>query len=225
MTDLTAISSASSGNRNVTSQTNTESRGNALASDFETFLQMLTAQARYQDPLEPLDSSEYASQLAQFSSVEQQVQTNDLLKDLASQFSSNNMAQFAGWIGMDARTSAHVHFDQSPLTLSPQPAEIAEEAHIVVYDAANVEVQRLLIPLDGEDVQWAGVDELGDPFQAGKYRFEIESFANDGLVAQERLETYSKVVETRLEAGQTVLVLEGGTTVSTGEVTALRQND
>ncbi|MEP0702358.1 MAG: flagellar hook capping FlgD N-terminal domain-containing protein, partial [Lentilitoribacter sp.] len=45
---------------------------NALASDFETFLKMLTAQARYQDPLEPIDSSEYAAQLAQFSMVEQQ---------------------------------------------------------------------------------------------------------------------------------------------------------
>ena len=45
----------------------------ALTSDFETFLKMLTTQARYQDPLEPLDSQEYASQLAQFSMVEQQV--------------------------------------------------------------------------------------------------------------------------------------------------------
>ncbi len=37
-----------------------------LSSDFETFIKMLTTQAKYQDPLEPLDSSEYAAQLAQF---------------------------------------------------------------------------------------------------------------------------------------------------------------
>ncbi|WP_367648781.1 flagellar hook capping FlgD N-terminal domain-containing protein [Ruegeria arenilitoris] len=53
-----------------------------LASDFVTFLKMLTIQARNQDPLKPLDASEYASQLAQFSMVEQQVQTNDLLSTL-----------------------------------------------------------------------------------------------------------------------------------------------
>lgn len=225
MTDITSINTTSGGVLTSSSQADTASTTTALASDFETFLQMLTAQARYQDPLEPLDSSEYASQLAQFSSVEQQVQTNDLLKDMSAQFNASNMAQFAGWIGMDARTSAHVYFDQSPLTLSPQPAEIAEEAHIVVYNAADVEVQRLSIPLDGEDVLWAGVDENGQPFEPGKYRFEVESFANDGLVAQSRLETYSQVVETRLDAGQTVLVLEGGATVATTDVTALRQSE
>ena len=52
----------------------------ALSADFETFIKMLTTQAKYQDPLEPLDSSEYAAQLAQFSMVEQQVLSNDLLK-------------------------------------------------------------------------------------------------------------------------------------------------
>ena len=46
---------------------------NAVTSDFQTFIQMLTTQAENQDPLNPMDSAEYASQLASFSSVEQQV--------------------------------------------------------------------------------------------------------------------------------------------------------
>lgn len=57
----------------------TAATSSVLSSDFEVFLQMLTAQAEYQDPLEPIDSSEYAAQLAQFSMVEQQVMTNDLM--------------------------------------------------------------------------------------------------------------------------------------------------
>ncbi len=64
-----------------------------LSSDFETFLQMLTAQARYQDPLEPIDSSEYAAQLAQFSMVEQQVQSNELLQALSAQMSASAIGQ------------------------------------------------------------------------------------------------------------------------------------
>lgn len=53
-------------------------------SDFQTFLQLLTAQMRHQDPLEPLDSTQFVAQLAAFSSVEQQIQTNaklDLLNE------------------------------------------------------------------------------------------------------------------------------------------------
>ena len=64
-----------------------------LSSDFETFLKMLTAQAQYQDPLEPIDSSEYAAQLAQFSMVEQQVLANDRLSELTAQMSIANMTQ------------------------------------------------------------------------------------------------------------------------------------
>ena len=67
-----------------TVQTDQQQAAAVLSSDFETFLQMLTAQARYQDPLEPIDSSEYASQLAQFSMVEQQVLSNDLLTSLTN---------------------------------------------------------------------------------------------------------------------------------------------
>ena len=51
-----------------------ETGGNsALSSDFETFLRMLTTQLQNQDPLNPVDSADFAVQLATFSSVEQQV--------------------------------------------------------------------------------------------------------------------------------------------------------
>ena len=45
----------------------------SISSDFETFLKMLTAQIKNQDPLKPMDSSEFATQLATFPSLEQQV--------------------------------------------------------------------------------------------------------------------------------------------------------
>ena len=51
-----------------------------ISSDFETFLRMLTVQMQNQDPLNPIQSSDFAVQLATFSGVEQQVRTNDLLE-------------------------------------------------------------------------------------------------------------------------------------------------
>jgi flagellar basal-body rod modification protein FlgD len=90
-----------------------------LSSDFETFIKMLTTQAKYQDPLEPIDSSEYAAQLAQFSMVEQQVQSNELLAHLTEQLGGSNMAGMANWIGMEARTAAPTYFDGAPITVAP----------------------------------------------------------------------------------------------------------
>ncbi len=73
----------------------------AISSDFETFLKMLTVQMQNQDPLNPVDSSDYAVQLATFSSVEQQVLTNDILRSLSDQIGGGSIQQLAGWIGME----------------------------------------------------------------------------------------------------------------------------
>jgi flagellar basal-body rod modification protein FlgD len=215
--DVTAATSPTSGAPAPSPQANA-----VLSSDFETFLQMLTAQAKYQDPLEPIDSSEYAAQLAQFSMVEQQVKSNDLLTALTAQLGASNMAQMSSWIGMEARTTAAVHFDGAPLTISPTPAAVADNVQLVVYDAAGAEVQRLTIPNSTEPVQWAGVTAGGAPFPPGLYRFEVESRAQGSLVLSEPAETYGKVTEAQIISGQTLLVLEGGSTVAADTVTGLR---
>jgi len=83
MTTVTGASAAQQ--QQAAAAAATPKKATGIASDFETFLKMLTAQARYQDPLEPIDSTEYSAQLAQFSMVEQQVQGNDLLTAMQAQ--------------------------------------------------------------------------------------------------------------------------------------------
>jgi flagellar basal-body rod modification protein FlgD len=60
----------------------TDSRPPKTGADFQTFLTLLTTQLKNQNPLEPLDSTQFVAQLASFSSVEQQVKTNDRLADI-----------------------------------------------------------------------------------------------------------------------------------------------
>lgn len=195
----------------------------ALASDFDTFLRMLTAQARYQDPLEPLDGSDYAAQLAQFSMVEQQVQSNDLLSALAAQLGSGNMAQMASWIGMEARTTAPVDFDGTPVEIFPNPISASDEVFMVVYDDTGAEVQRSAIPISADPVEWAGVMDDGTPFPNGTYRFEIESHANGEVLVTDPAESYVRITEARMQEGQTVLILENGTPILANMVSGIRQ--
>ena len=77
-----------------------------ISSDFQTFLRMMTAQMQNQDPLNPMEASDFAVQLATFSGVEQQVRSNDLLAGLSDQMSLMGVSQLAGWVGMEARTGA-----------------------------------------------------------------------------------------------------------------------
>ncbi|MEM7519449.1 MAG: flagellar hook capping FlgD N-terminal domain-containing protein [Pseudomonadota bacterium] len=197
--------------------------GSVISSDFETFLKMLTAQARYQDPLEPLDSSEYAAQLAQFSMVEQQVLSNDILTSLTTQLGSGNLAQIANWIGMEALTTAPVYFDGAPVQIRPNPAAIADEVFLVARDEAGNEVQRISIPVSAEPVDWAGVSSDGEPFGEGLYIFDVESYANGEIILTEPAQVYARITEARLQEGEPVLILEGGSAIRASDVGSLRE--
>ena len=200
----------------------TASASSALTSDFDTFLKMLTAQAKYQDPLEPLDSTEYAAQLAQFSMVEQQVQTNDILSALSAKLGGGDAASLAAWVGMEARAITPVQFTGAPITVSPAPASAADQAILVVYDSRGIEVQRLTIEPTNAPVIWSGLDGTGAPFPVDAYRFEVESLENGAVLQSDPAAAYSQVIEAQIDGGEVSLVLEGGQRIAADAVTALR---
>lgn len=193
-----------------------------ISSDFDTFLRMLTVQMQNQDPLNPVDSSDYAVQLATFSGVEQAVRTNDLLTALTQQMNMSGMAEMAAWVGKEARAAAPANFDGAPITLSPNPPLIADRAQVVVSDKNGVEVQRFDIPVTAEPVQWAGVGPGGAPFPNGLYSFQLINSADGQELSRDQIEVYSTVTEVRSQGGETMLILDGGAAVTSSQITALR---
>lgn len=78
------------------SSTDTSSTMSSSTVDYDTFLQLLIAQMKNQDPTNPMDTAEYMSQFAQLSTVEQAMQTNAKLDALLS---SQSLSQANGLIG------------------------------------------------------------------------------------------------------------------------------
>jgi flagellar basal-body rod modification protein FlgD len=208
-----AASSASTASSGQTSK---------ISSDFNTFLRMLTVQMQNQDPLNPIDSADYAVQLATFSGVEQQVRTNQLLADMQARFQQMGMAEMASWIGQEARSNAPVFYDGDPVTLSPNPAQGATGAVVVVRDAQGNLVSRENIPASVEPYRWLGADAAGNPLPRGIYSLTLESRQGENVIDSRPIEHYARVIEARGGAGGTKLVLEGGVEVSASAVTALR---
>ena len=106
--------------------------------DYQSFLKLLVAQAQNQDPTNPTDSTQYLSQLASFSSVEQGVQMNQKLETLLS---SSRLAQANGLIGRqlisgDGATSGVVAF----VTLSGADvvATLESGESLVVGDGVSI---------------------------------------------------------------------------------------
>lgn len=202
------------------STTNTNS---VLSSDFEVFLKMLTAQAEYQDPLEPIDSSEYAAQLAQFSMVEQQVSTNNLLEQVLAAFGANDMSSAASWIGLEALVSGPVQFEGSPITIAPNPPVAADAVDLVVYNPQGTEVQRRALPVGAEPYQWDGLGNGGSVLPYGEYSLKIESRSGGEILTEDPALNYSRVTEARIDSGATLLVLQSGYLVEATNVLGLRE--
>ena len=81
------------------------SASNPLANE-ETFLKLLVSQLQNQDPLNPTDSTEYMSQIAQFSSVEQGINTNAKLDQLLVNSSISQASTMVGHTILSADGSA-----------------------------------------------------------------------------------------------------------------------
>ncbi len=84
---------------NTASNTNTfnnSSAANKASVDYNSFLKLLVTQMQNQDPTQPMDATQYVSQLATFSNVEQAVQMNSKLEMLIA---NTSLTQAEGWIG------------------------------------------------------------------------------------------------------------------------------
>lgn len=70
-----------------------------IASNFTTFLQLLTAQLKNQNPLDPLDTNQFTQQLVQFAQVEQQMKSNDQLTSLVNLEKSAQSTTALAYVG------------------------------------------------------------------------------------------------------------------------------
>jgi flagellar basal-body rod modification protein FlgD len=90
------VTSATDATNNTSSTTGSTSTTSSNSVDYNTFLQLLIAEMKNQDPTNPMDTSQYMSQFAQLSTVEQATLTNSKLDSLLS---SQALTQADGLIG------------------------------------------------------------------------------------------------------------------------------
>lgn len=217
---VSAVNPATGTTASTTSNTSATTKG--ANTEFDTFLKMLTAQLKNQDPLNPMEGTDFAVQLATFSGVEQQAQTNKLLQQMVQQQGGGGLGQTAHWIGKEARTTAPVWFGQQALTLDIAPDTHADDVALIVRDARGKEVSRELIGTGAGQVDWYGRDAMGKKLADGQYSFAIESLRAGEVIATTPVGAYARIVEAELVDDGVQLVFEGGATAPASKIQALR---
>jgi flagellar basal-body rod modification protein FlgD len=220
--EVTQIQAPSAGRDTIGREASTR----ALSSDFETFLKMLTVQMQNQDPLNPLESTDFAVQLATFSGVEQQVRTNDILADLAASLGGSAISQFAQWVGQEVRGKGAAFFDGAPVPVTVPQVPGADAADLLVRDQSGRTVDRVPLDVGGGEIEWSGISSTGQPFLRGFYTFAVESRAGSTILGETPADVRGIVREARIgDAGAIELVLDGGAVMAAGDVRSLRQID
>ncbi|MCU4654342.1 flagellar hook assembly protein FlgD [Roseibacterium sp. SDUM158016] len=195
-----------------------------LNADYQSFLKLLTAQVANQDPLAPMDSSTFVTQLAQLSQVEQSIQVNANLADIS--------ARIAGAVAMsDVQLIGRTVTVPGDQIVTPtentrlsyqlmQPADTVS-ARVVMDDGTILRSFEGLPGTSGQshELNWDGRDDAGLPV-IGEGPFRLEIIATD---AEGESVPYNSYTEARVESvifgsGVPTLVLDNGSEVSSSLV-------
>jgi len=163
---------------------NTANQGLKLAEDFQQFLTLLTTQLQNQDPLSPMDSTEFTNQLVQFTQVEQQINSNQKLDSLLALQLSSISSVALGYVGMDiSYISADMNFDgTTPVDINYALATDAVSCKVNVYDEEGDLVYTGDAPKDTgtNKYTWNGKNNEGTTVEAGTYTVKIAAADKEG---------------------------------------------
>jgi flagellar basal-body rod modification protein FlgD len=201
---------------NSTSTALAGATGSASGQDIgkEEFLELLVAQLTHQDPLNPMEGTEFTAQLAQFSSLEQLIRVNDNLGSLTNLEDAITQSQSVDMIGkqilaegntiaMTNGISSNIIFDlDKPTDSASINVFDADGALVSVFDTAELQAGQ-------NKVAFAGFDKAGNPLPDGLYTFKISA-----LDAEEKavsVTTFSSGIVTGVNIAK-----DGGTNLQIG---------
>jgi flagellar basal-body rod modification protein FlgD len=221
---MTTVGSSTSSTADIAAS-NASSR-QTIAGNFDTFLQLLTTQLQNQNPLDPLDTNQFTQQLVEFSGVEQQLKTNDLLGSLVTSATANRAASAAGYLG------ATITADGSTTTLADgkaqwtfSSAKPAAKATLTVVDSSGQTVYTKTSALDAGagSFAWDGRTDDGSLLTAGQYTLKIDAKDASGQPVTVSTEIAGTVDAVDL-SGDDILLKMGNISVSLDKVKTLRRS-
>ncbi|MEI4472031.1 flagellar hook assembly protein FlgD [Frigidibacter sp. MR17.24] len=221
-----AVDSTTASTTTSTSTTASASSLASLSQDYEAFLKLLTAQISNQDPLAPMDSTEFVSQLAQLSQVEQSVQANSQLESIVASLSAAASLSGVNLIGRDVTVeTSQLGMADGASSFSYALDSTAATARAVITDSSGNAVRTIsdLAVTGGtlHDVSWDGLDDAGNLMEDGTYNVQIVATDSAGSTVSGSTYAAATVQGVVMAESGAMLRLGNGTSVDMSAILAV----
>lgn len=190
----------------------------------DDFLKLLVAQMKNQDPLKPQTDTAFIAQLAQFSSLEQQTNTNKLLELSVTQQRGLTNSSNIGLIGKDVVVKGStINLDGMGMA-TPVPFTLggaAQSVDVTITNSDGRVVRKISMgakPAGKVSVLWDGKDEAGMAQPAGAYTVSVSAKASDGTAVDVTQESSGRVQSVSFAGGYASLILDGGATIPAADL-------
>ncbi len=163
--------------------TNAGKADTKLADNFDTFLKLLTTQLQHQDPLDPMDATQFTQQLVQFSQVEQSIEANKNLEQLLALASTNSAADAVAYLGKIISAVGKTNMlSNGKAEYEYRLPEKAASTTIAISDGAGKLVYATKGNLDAgsHNFTWDGKDNQGKAMIDGPYTIAVSSLNSVG---------------------------------------------
>ncbi len=206
-------------NAGVHANTAKESKGSDMGQ--EEFLQLLITQLQNQDPLNPMEGTEFTAQLAQFSSLEQLFSIDGSLEQMLSNQTNNGAGDVASLMGKvivaeDDSMTVNGGISTSANFTIERPANV----QVTIFDSYGVEVKSINageMETGTYSVAWDGRDNSGYPVADGTYSYEVSATDDTGGPVPTSSIVTGEVTGVTYEYGMPYLLL-GERMVSSGSI-------
>jgi flagellar basal-body rod modification protein FlgD len=194
----------------------------------DTFLTLLVAQLRHQDPLNPMEGTEFTAQLAQFSSLEQLQNVNDNLGLIHFNQDEELIFKAMDFMGKEIDvTGDQLILADGNIAKGGFLLETPGDCIVTVFNANGTAVRH--IPMGGlnpgsHQFEWDGTKDSGEALGDGVYHFTVEAL--DGTGQFRAVETFlsGRVDRVNIE-GQVPLLYVGDMPVPLPSVRDVRMPD
>lgn len=197
-----------------------------LEEDLNRFLTLLVTQLKNQDPLDPMDSTEFTSQLVQFASVEQQIFQNSKLESLVALQQAGQTSTMVDYIGMT------VEVEGKKLPLENGGAEFtytmpsgAKSAKITITNEDGVTVLKrdAEIAPGKHKFEWDGTGDTGATLSDGTYNVLVSGLDHNGEILQISHTVFGRVTGASAEGGFPTLTLAGNIPADLGKLISVKE--